>query len=195
MSDDIVYEIKSRLPIEELVAQYVPLKKAGRNFKAHCPFHSEKTPSFMVSPEKQIAYCFGCHKGGDIFKFTQEMEGVEFPEAIKILAEKTGVKISKFSRFQKGTKKSEKEPLLKAQEKVTGFFQSQLKDTEDGKKVLDYLVRRGINDESVKQFRIGFAPDSFDASHKFLLKEGVKKDSIVKCGLVSSKGISSDKQI
>ena len=88
-----VDEIKDRLPIEELVSQYVQLKKVGRSLKGLCPFHTEKTPSFIVSPEKGIAYCFGCHKGGDIFKFIEEVEGVDFNDALKLLAERTGIKL------------------------------------------------------------------------------------------------------
>ncbi len=88
-----VEEIKDRLAIEDLVGQYVQLKKVGRSLKGLCPFHTEKTPSFIVSPERGIAYCFGCNRGGDIFRFIQEMEGVDFSDALKLLAERTGVKL------------------------------------------------------------------------------------------------------
>src|SRR3989338_2736670 len=88
---DAIAEIKSRLPIEDLVSQYVPLKRVGRSFKALCPFHKERTPSFHVNPERQLAYCFGCRKGGDHFKFIEEIEGLDFVGALKFLAEKAGV--------------------------------------------------------------------------------------------------------
>lgn len=189
---DLVDEVKSRIGIEELVSQYVQLKKAGRNLKGLCPFHSEKTPSFVVSPEKQICYCFGCHKGGDIFAFIQELESVSFPEALKILGEKAGVKVDT-SKFDKKTSKSEKDIYFRAHELACDFFEKNLHDTADGKKVVEYLHKRGIEDETIKEFKIGFAPDSFDALHPYLLKKGIPKDVLYKSGLISAKNLASDK--
>ena len=148
---DVVSDIKTRLSIEDVVAPYVQLKKAGRNFKACCPFHSENTPSFVVSPEKQIAYCFGCNKGGDIFKFIQEVEGCEFPEAVKILADKAGIKtdVKKFKGKGKGGK-SMKEEFLEMHEVACKFFAENLFDKSDeSKKVLEYLSRRGVKDSTI----------------------------------------------
>jgi DNA primase len=188
---DVVADIKNRLSIEDVVAPYVELKKAGRNFKACCPFHSEKTPSFVVSPEKQIAYCFGCHKGGDIFKFIQEVEGCEFPEALKILADKAGVKadVKKFKSKTKGGK-SMKDQLLDIHEVACKFFESNLFDKNDSsKKVLEYLHKRGIKDGTIKEFRVGLAVDSFDELYKFLIKKGFKHDVLVKSGLFSLRDV------
>jgi len=148
--NSVVDDIKDRLAIEDLVGQYVQLKKMGRNFKGLCPFHSEKTPSFVVSPERQIAYCFGCNKGGDIFKFTQEIEGVDFVDALKILAERTGVELEKYKHEPK-ISTDQKEQLLQLHEKATAYYQDQLWKTADGEKVLDYLHRRGIEDKSIQQ--------------------------------------------
>ncbi|MDP2642278.1 MAG: DNA primase [Candidatus Peregrinibacteria bacterium] len=189
---DIVSDIKGRLDISDVVSQYVQLKRAGHNFKGLCPFHSEKTPSFVVSPEKQICHCFGCNKGGDIFGFIQEVEGVTFAEAMKILADRAGLKIENFDKVVKKEGKTEKDEYFKAHELACEFFEKQLHSTNDGKKVLDYLYSRGVKDETIKEFRIGFSPESYDALYTELLKSGVKKDVLIKSGFVSVKNISSD---
>lgn len=188
---DVVEDIKARLDIVDVVSQYVQLKKTGRNFKALCPFHSEKTPSFVVSSEKQICHCFGCNKGGDIFTFIQEVEGVEFSEAIQILADRAGVKIDNVSKFSK-QKKSEKDEYFKAHDLACEFFEKQLWKTNDGKKVLEYLKKRGLKDETIKEFRVGFSSDKFAELHPYLLKKGISKNVLLKSGLISAKNITSD---
>jgi DNA primase len=187
---DLVDEIRGRLGIEEVVSQYVQLKRAGRNLKGLCPFHSEKTPSFVVSPEKQICHCFGCNKGGDIFGFMKEVEGISFVESIEILADRAGLKFDR-TKFKKQIPKSEKDEYFTAHEIACDFFEEQLHKTDDGKKVLDYLYKRGLEDATIKEFRIGFAPDKFDALYPSLLKK-VSKDSLLKSGLISAKKIGSD---
>ena len=189
---DLVDAIKSKLTIEGLVSQYVQLKKAGRNLKGLCPFHEEKTPSFVVSPEKQICHCFGCHKGGDIFTFIQEKEGVTFVEAIEVLADKVGLK-AELKKFKKTTSSTDKDDYFKAHELACDFFVQQLYKTNDGKKVLEYLYKRGLDDKTIKEFRIGFAPDSYDSLYPLLLKKGISKKVLVKSGLVSSKRVDADK--
>ncbi len=189
---DIVSDIKDRLDITDVVSQYVQLKRAGHNFKGLCPFHSEKTPSFVVSPEKQICHCFGCNKGGDIFGFVQEVEAVTFAEAIKILADRAGLKIENFEKVAKKEGKTEKDEYFAAHDLAQKFFENQLHNTNDGKKVLEYLYSRGVKDETIREFGIGFSPDSYDALHAELLKSGVKKDVLLKSGFVSVKNISSD---
>jgi len=188
---DVIDEIKSRLGIEEVVSQYVQLKKAGRNLKGLCPFHGEKTPSFVVSPEKQICHCFGCNKGGDIFAFIQEVEGVGFAESMQILADRCGVKIDK-DKLENKAPKSEKDIYFRAHDLACDFFEQQLCTTTDGKKVLDYLYRRGLKDETIKEFRIGFAPDQYDALYPILLNKGITKDILIKSGLVSAKNLAAD---
>lgn len=188
---DVVDDIKARLGIEELVGQYVQLKKAGRNFKGLCPFHSEKTPSFVVSPEKQICHCFGCNKGGDIFAFIEEVEGVSFPEALQILGEKVGIKVDE-KKLKKGAEKSDKDIYFKAHDLACEFFEKELYKSNDGKKVLDYLYKRGLNEDTIKEFRIGFAPDSYDALYPYLLDKGIPKDILIKSGLVSAKNLAAD---
>jgi DNA primase len=137
---DIIDEIKSKITIEQLVSQYVKLKASGRNLKGLCPFHQEKSPSFMVSPEKQIAWCFGCQKGGDIFSFIQEVENCDFKEAIKILAERSGVDVTQFS-LKADPKaslyiKEEKDILYEINKLANDFYKQELKTTDEGKKVI-----------------------------------------------------------
>lgn len=187
---DLVSEIKARLSIEDVVSSYVQLKKAGRSFKGLCPFHNEKTPSFIVSPEKQIAYCFGCHKGGDIFKFIEEAEGVDFVEAMRILADKAGIKVET-SDFKKSKgETSIKDELFNVHEKACQFFEDQLGE-KSAKEILSYLEKRKITKDTIKEFRIGFSGDSPDGLYKFLIKKGFKHDVIVKSGLIASGDISS----
>jgi len=184
---DAVQEIKAKLSIEDVVRQYVQLKKAGRSLKGLCPFHAEKSPSFVVSPDRGIAYCFGCHKGGDIFAFIQEIEGVDFVDALKLLAERTGIELQKYESTHKSVPKDEKDQLLQIHETVALFYQKQLWETEDGKKVLAYLNNRGLTNETIKNFKVGFAPDSYEMTHTMLLKEGFSKKVLVSSGLALTK--------
>lgn len=190
---DVVSDIKSRIDIVDVVSQYVQLKKAGRNYKGLCPFHSEKTPSFVVSTEKQIAHCFGCNKGGDIFSFLEEVEGVTFSEALEILADRAGVKIEKIKKSVSKAAKGEKDELFKAHDLACDFFEKKLYETNDGKKVLKYLYKRGVNDETLKEFRIGFAPDDYNELHSYLLKKGISKNVLIKGGFVSAKNLADDR--
>lgn len=179
---DPIPEIKSRISIEELVAQYIPLKKAGRQFKALCPFHQERTPSFYVSPERQIAYCFGCRKGGDQFKFIEEIEGLDFRGALKFLADKAGVTLPK-SMPEEKKRKTERDRLIELHEKAAEFFETQLWETSDGKKVLKYLDKRGLTETTIKNAHLGFAPDKGDVLYTFLLEHGFTRSEILAAGL------------
>lgn len=188
---DSVGEIKARLPIENLVAEYVALKRIGKSLKGLCPFHSEKTPSFIVSPDKGIAYCFGCHKGGDIFRFLMEIENVEFNEALKLLAEKTGVELEKTSS-KNFVRKNEKEVLIDINEAAAEFYQQKLWSGE-GKSTLEYLAARGMEEETIKKFGLGLAPDSYDETHVMLLKKGFKHNEILQSGMALAKETSMDR--
>jgi DNA primase len=144
-----VQKIKERLSIEDVVSSYIKLEKAGANLKANCPFHNEKTPSFFVSPDRGSYYCFGCGAKGDIFTFIEEFEGLDFKGALKILAERAGVPLSEFNREKEG----EKERLYKIMEEATFFFGENIRKN---KEVLEYLKQRGVEDKTIKDFRIGF---------------------------------------
>ncbi len=184
---DAVDEIKGKLDIVDLVSQYVQLKKSGHNYKGLCPFHKEKTPSFMVSQDKQIAYCFGCHKGGDIFKFMMEMDRVEFPEALQTLAKRAGVQLQKLE--QKDI--SYRQKLLAITTRAKAIFAGQLFETI-GEKALQYIRQRGLSDDQIKDLELGYAADSFDALYKMLIQEGYEKKEIVDAGLASLKEFSQD---
>ena len=184
---DSVAEIKSRLSIVDVVSQYVQLKKAGRNFKACCPFHSEKTPSFIVSPERQFAWCYGCQTGGDIFKIVQLLEGVDFKESLKILADKAGVELP--TNFSGGVKKEKKEKLIEINEAARDFFVQQLAEDSTAQ---EYLAGRGLKKETIKEWEIGFAPDSFDGLHPQLEEKFAKKE-IVEAGVAGLKEMGDDK--
>lgn len=192
---DHVAEIKSRLPIEELVGQYVALKKMGRNFKGLCPFHSERTPSFYVSTDKQLAYCFGCRKGGDHFKFIQEIEHIDFPEALKLLAEKARVELPHISPQQREILKQEKsikETVTEMHQQAQSFFEEALWGAA-GASALNYIRSRGLTDELIKHFHLGYAPahGGADELYRSLLKAGYSKDDCEKSGLVLTKSTDS----
>lgn len=171
--------IKQKINVVYLIQEYLPLKKAGVNFKAPCPFHPEKNPSFIVSPERQIWHCFSCNRGGDIFKFLMEKEGMEFKEALEYLAQKAGVTLSK-----KLVKKDSKDRFYEANLKAQEFFHFILTKHNLGQEALEYLKQRGITDETIEAFGLGYAPRSWDSLTKFLLKRGFSAGEVINAGLV-----------
>ncbi len=175
-----VDEIKNRLDIAEVISGYIKLKKAGKDYKALCPFHSEKTPSFSVSPSKQIWHCFGCNTGGDMFSFVMQMEGVEFADALRILAQKAGVTLKK----QDPQLRSQRSKLYEICQEAAEFFKENLKKS---KAVQDYLKKRGISSKSIKEFRIGYASDSWNSLYNHLTNLGHKVEDIEKAGLIIKK--------
>jgi len=177
-----VEQIKSRLNIVEVVQGYIKLQKAGVNFKALCPFHSEKTPSFFVSPSRDSWHCFGCSKGGDIFSFVMEIEGAEFPEALKILANRAGVELKPIDREYQ----NERLRLLKLMEEAKRFYEAELKKHKD---VIEYLKNRGLKGETAKSFGIGFVPAEWRALYSFLKSSKYSDSEIEKSGMV----VKSDK--
>ncbi|MCF7887382.1 MAG: DNA primase [Candidatus Omnitrophica bacterium] len=151
--EKFIEEIQSRIDIVDLISGYLPLKKTGRNFKACCPFHSEKTPSFIVSPQKQIFHCFGCGQGGGVFQFLMQIEKISFPEAVEMLAKKLGMPIS----YQRDKDGQLKNSCYQATEKASFFYHNILKSGKQ-KNVLAYLKKRGIAEKTIDTFRLGFAP-------------------------------------
>lgn len=184
-------DIKSRLNIVDIVGQYVKLQKAGSAWKAVCPFHQEKTPSFNVNEERNMWHCFGCGKGGDVFAFVMEIEGLEFREALKLLAEKAGVELPEYRSDGRATAET-KDRGLEILDLATKFYEKQLWESERGKKMLDYLHERGLTDASIRTYRLGYAPDGWRFIFEFLMKRGYAADEIERCGLVIRKNQESN---
>lgn len=186
---DPIPEIKARLPIEELVGSYVQIQRKGRSFVALCPFHNDTRPSLLVSPNKGIAYCFACQSGGDIFTFYQKIENVGFREALKDLAERAGVALPK-EQFVAGPKQDERERIRECLASAVSFYQARLKEHE---RAQQYLAERKVTPELQGIFRIGFAPDSFDATYTHLLKAGFSRKEILSAGLGIQKELKEER--
>jgi len=182
-------DLKRQADIVRIVQDYVSLKKTGANWVAPCPFHKETKPSFSVSPAKEMFFCFGCHKGGTVFTFVMEIERVDFPEAIKIVAEKSGVPLPKLvedSRFE--AHKRESDQVIELNQWAMTWWEDQLNsNSPPARAVREYLEQRGITAETQKTFRLGFAPDRWDALSTHLRQKGATKEQLEKSGLVVKK--------
>lgn len=184
---DQVSQIREKIDLVLLISEYLPLKRAGRNFKANCPFHLEKTPSFVVSPERQIWHCFGCGKGGDCFTFLMDYENLEFPESLRILAKKANVELRETS-WQAGIS-SKKEKIYKLNSLACEFYHFLLTKHNVGKIALGYLEKRGVQGNILKTFMLGFAPRLNNALTSYLItKKKYAKEDLVEAGLASQKG-------
>ncbi len=183
-----VEEIKSRLDIAEVIGGYIRLQKTGANYRAVCPFHSEKTPSFFISPARQIWHCFGCGKGGDIFGFVKEIENIEFVDALKILAQKANVEL----RPQDPKLQTERQRLLEICELATKFFEKQLNQSQKGHQAKEYLLSRGLSDGSFEEWCIGYSPNTWNGLTDFLSERGYKKDEMTKAGVAIKKENKQD---
>lgn len=181
---DQVDEVKSKVDLVEIVSSYIPLKKMGRNYGGLCPFHAEKTPSFMVSPERQVFKCFGCGQSGDIFTFLEKVEGWDFREALNELAEKVGIKLKSFAPAE-GSKRKEK--LIAVNTLAAKFFSHLLINHKLGRKARNYLVKRGIKQKMWELFNLGYAPGGWENLLGFLAKRGFLLDDIAASGLVVSR--------
>jgi DNA primase len=179
-----VEQIKERLSIVDVISGYIKVEKAGINFKAKCPFHNEKTPSFFISPARQTFYCFGCGEKGDIFSFVEKFEGVDFKGALQTLAERAGIKLEKF-RTEDATEidegKREKEKLFEIMEAAAKFYEKEL---SENKTALKYLSKRGLSDASKLKWRLGFAKDEWRSAHDYLISKGFSKENMLAAGLI-----------
>jgi len=182
----IVEQVQSSSDIVDVVSSYIPLKRAGRSLKACCPFHSEKTPSFFVSPEKQIWHCFGCGAGGSVFNFIALYERVSFPEAVRLLAKKAGIAVPE-KPGPEGREGEKKDDLYRLNEFAARWFTHQLQATAPGKRALAYLRRRGMSDELIEQFSLGYAPDSWDGLYTAARAKGHREEMLLTLGLAMRK--------
>lgn len=182
MSD--IERIKESLDIVEIIGNYVSdIKKAGSNYKAVCPFHNEKTPSFMINPNLQIYKCFGCGKGGDVLSFLQEIERLDFRDALELAAEKAGVELTQ-TNFKNTVSSKEKDTILKANKLATQFYNHILSSHKLGEPGRKYAKKRNITGELITEFKIGYAPSGYENLKNFLVKKGFKVSDLVKWGLL-----------
>ncbi|RLC64098.1 MAG: DNA primase, partial [Chloroflexi bacterium] len=179
----VIDEVKQKLDIVEVIGEHVPLTKAGRTFRALCPFHSEKHPSFYVYPERQSWHCFGaCNTGGDVFSFIMKKQGVDFGEALRLLADRVGVTIP--SRLEPETGKNEREKVYQVNAAAAQYFHNLLLNAPDGEKARNYLASRGVAPESVTKFQLGFSPNSWEALKQYLVERGYAESELVAAGLL-----------
>lgn len=172
----VVEEIKSKLSIADVVGSYIKLERAGSNFKARCPFHNEKTASFFISPSRETYHCFGCNRGGDILSFVQEIEGIDFRGALLLLADRAGVRVT---ASDPGVNR-DREKILSILEEATTFFSRELAKNE---KAREYLAQRGVKEETIKDFRLGYIPHEWRILTEFLQKKGYHPKDVFKAGL------------
>ena len=183
---DAKEEVRARLNIEDVISEYVQLKRAGRNFKGLSPFTSERTPSFTVSPEKHIWHDFSSGKGGDVFSFVMEVEGLDFRAALELLARKAGVDLSLYDSKQSGEIAKKKRRQIEANELASRYFQQSLLSNQHA---LEYVFKqRGLSKEIVQEFKIGYAPDDGEAAVRFLMKKGFTRQELSEAGLTNRFG-------
>ncbi len=183
---EVIDNLLDRLDIVEIISGYIQIKKSGRNFKACCPFHNEKTPSFVVSPDKQIYHCFGCAAGGNVISFVMKYENMEFPEAVKLLADGAGISLPETGR---GSSPSLTGPLYEINQTAADFYHAILM-SEEGRVALEYLKARGLDDKTLKTFMVGYAPNGWENFKTFCVKKKIPLEFARKAGLTipSEKG-------
>ena len=186
-TQDPVDQIKNKLDIKDVIANYIKLEKSGVNLKARCPFHQERTPSFFVSPSRQIWRCFGCGEGGDIFTFIEKIEGVDFVDALQRLGQKAGVDVKK----QDPKIRNQKNKSLEICDLVSKYFHRQL-ESKNGELVVEYFASRGINKQSIEDFRLGYAPVKSDNLITFLRKKNYEHLDMERAGVAFKSDISGD---
>ncbi len=179
--------IRAASDIVDVIGSYLPLKKAGANFTALCPFHREKTPSFNVNPHKQIFHCFGCHKGGDVFTFVKEYENIGFMDAVRRLAERAKIPLEFDSAPGEQQSRHLKDQLLQIHEQLTQRWQNCLANEAAGQLARDYLKKRGVGDEAIKLFRLGAAPPSWDDTVNWAKSKGFELEVVETAGLIIRK--------
>ena len=184
-NEDFIEKVRFSNDIIDVVSEYTNLKKSGKSYKGLCPFHDEKTPSFNVSPEQQLYYCFGCGVGGNIFNFIMEIEGLTFTEAVEFLAERANIELPKKDNSQAQQRKvSQRKKLLKIHKLATQFYNYLLLESELGQEAYDYLLNRGFDEETIEKFQLGFAPNRWQGLYNFLSDKGYSDEILVKSGLI-----------
>lgn len=181
-SEELIEEIRSAVDLVEIASQYVRLKKSGNSYMGCCPFHKEKTPSFHIDPDKQLYHCFGCGAGGSVFQFVMNSEGVDFPDAVKILADRAGIRLPELGDGGGEERYRRKQEMYAMNKEAARFFRSCLLSPE-GEKARNYLQRRELTGKTVASFGLGYSPQSWDALLRHLEGKGYRRDMIVEAGL------------
>ena len=181
--DSQIEEIKSKLNVLDVVGSYMKLTKTGINYRGVCPFHKEKSPSFFVNPGRQIWHCFGCGAGSSIFDFVMKIEGVEFGDALRILANKAGIELKR----ENVQSRTQRQRLYEIFELAGMFFEKQLESSVAGKEAEEYLLKRGITRDSIKKWRLRYSPDPRNGLSDFLISKNYNREEIVKAGLAIEK--------
>jgi DNA primase len=180
-------QVRAASDIVDVIGSYLPLKRAGANFVALCPFHKEKSPSFHVNPHRQIFHCFGCHKGGDVFTFVKEYENLDFPEAVRRLADRAKIPLEYERGGDDHAGRDLKDQLLQIHEQIAQRWQNALANEASGQVARDYLAKRGVSDEAVKLFRLGAAPDLWDDTVNWAKSKSLDSSLVEKAGLILRK--------
>src|SRR5580704_6306500 len=183
-SSAIKEQIRAASDIVDVIGSYLPLKRAGANFVALCPFHKEKSPSFNVNPHRQIFHCFGCHKGGDVFTFIKEYENIDFPDAVRRLADRAKIPLETENNPGQQQSRHLKDALLQIHEQITQRWQSALANEATGQPARDYLAHRGVSGEAVELFRLGYAPDLWDDTVNWAKNKGHDLALVEQAGLI-----------
>lgn len=181
---ELIDEIREKANIVDIVGQYVQLKKTGKNYSGLCPFHNEKTPSFSVAEDKQFYHCFGCGRGGNVFRFLQEIDGISFPEAVAKVADFEQISIpQEYREAEASSGNSEQRQLIELHEKAQELYHHLLMNTAVGEQALTYLHERGLDDETIAEFGIGFAPNQRQFLEQVFQNEGFDKELYEASGL------------
>lgn len=182
--EETIQQVTEAVDIVEVISQYVPLKQAGKNYRGLCPFHKEKTPSFTVSPEKRIFYCFGCRAGGNVFNFLMRYERMSYPEAVRALAEQVGIAVPTTGGVDAERQRERREELLRVNAATARVYQAALRDSRAGRRAREYLASRGVSDDAIEAFGLGYAPQGWDYLLKTLKKQGITAHMLEAAGLV-----------
>jgi DNA primase len=181
--DELIKDIESRIDIVDIIGERVELSRRGNRYWGLCPFHSEKTPSFSVSQERQLFYCFGCHQGGNVFTFLRNHDKLEFREALQYLANRAGIDISRYQVSHFAPKDTRENVIIEINQEAAKFYHQRLM-SESGKRAMDYLVKRNVSLESVEKFHLGYAPDDWRQLEEHLLARGFSIEAITESVLV-----------
>ena len=187
ITPDKLAQIRSASDIVDIIGAAIPLKRAGANFTALCPFHKEKSPSFNVNPHRQIFHCFGCHKGGDVFTFVREYENLSFMEAVKRLADRANIPLEFDNQPGQQQARHLKDSLLQMLEQIAQRWQVALTNDAAGQLARDYLAKRGVSEEAIKLFRLGYAPEAWDDTVNWAKSKGYELPVVEQGGLIIRK--------